>query len=415
MNLPLDARLRFPCRLILAAAVVASTLAARAAEVAPAPIVPVVGESTRLSPDAPHAWARGTRLRQLQTLGPGHGTPAHGAVVAESVVVRHNGRVLTKGQDYLLDPAWGSIGIGPKPSVTTDDTVTVDYSYSLRRIDSKIQTTDGRTTTRPGEPHLTAPVQPPLDPGEVRLSNLFVDYHGDGTNAEVFPVDESAERAPTRTTPGRIPKTLAKIRSGKPVKIVCWGDSVTAGGDASSPSARYQAVLEKRLRAKFPDANIDVETVAGGGSHSRQWLWPDRFAGRPGCDFERIAAARPDLVTIEFVNDASLSPQQVDEVYGEILTRLEALKSEVILITPHFTMPTMMGFRSLREPECRPYVLALRDFADRRGLALADASARWEHLHREGIPYVTLLLNGINHPDDRGHVLFADELIRCFN
>ena len=106
------------------------------------------------------------------------------------------------------------------------------------------------------------------------------------------------------------------------------------------------AVFERRLRAKFPDASIDVETVAVGGSHSRQWLWPDRFAGRPGCEWRRIAEARPDLVTIEFVN---------------------------------------------------------------------DASARWEHLHREGIPYVTLLLNGINHPDDRGHALFADELIRCFD
>ena len=59
-------------------------------------------------------------------------------------------------------------------------------------------------------------------------------------------------------------------------------------------------------------------------------------------------------------------------------------------------------------------MLALRKFAASHGLALADASARWEHLWKEGIPYVTLLRNGINHPDDRGHALFADELMRCF-
>ena len=67
-----------------------------------------------------------------------------------------------------------------------------------------------------------------------------------------------------------------------------------------------------------------------------------------------------------------------------------------------------------REPERRPCVLALRDFAEKHQLALADASARWEHLAKEGLPYLTLLDNTINHPDDRGHRLFAEELWKCF-
>lgn len=399
---------------LLATAPCASARAADTAEIASAPIVTVRGEVTRLSPDKPRVWAQGTRLRELQTLGSGVGTPAPGAVVPESIVVRRGERVLERGRDYLVDPVWGSLGIGPESSVTPDDPVRVDYDYSLRRIDSRIKTADGRVILRPGEPHLTIPVPPPVHVGEVRLANVFIDYHGDGTDAEVFPVDEAAEQAPTQTTPGRIPRTLAKIRAGEPVKVVCWGDSVTAGGDASTPEARYPAVFENRLKAKYPKGKIEVDAIAVGGSNSRQWLWPDRFPGRPGCDWQRIADARPDLVTIEFVNDASMSSEQVDEMYGEILRRLETLQAEVILITPHFTMPRMMGFGTLREPERRPYVLALRRLAESRGLALADATARWEHLWKEGIPYVTLLRNGINHPDDRGHALFADELMGCF-
>ncbi len=399
---------------VLTLAARAPARAAERPQVEPAPIVRVRGEATRLAAEKPHAWARGTRLKQLQTLGPGRGTPAPGAIVAESVVVRHGDRVLVRGRDYLVDPVWGSLGIGTEASVTADDPVAVDYDYSLRRLDSQIRTAHGRTIVRQGEPHLTTPEPPPLESGEVRVANLLVDYHGDGTDPEVFPVEETAKQAATETTPGRIPKTMAKIRAGAPVKVVCWGDSVTAGGDASSPATRYPAVFEKRLKAKFPEAAIAVETVAVGGSNSRQWLWPDRFPGRPGCQWQRIVAARPDLVTIEFVNDAYMTAEQVDEVYGESLRRLEPLEAEVILITPHFTMPSMMGFRSLREPERRRYVLALRGFAAARGLALADASARWEHLWKEGIPYVTLLRNGINHPDDRGHALFADELMRCF-
>ena len=107
-----------------------------------------------------------------------------------------------------------------------------------------------------------------------------------------------------------------------------------------------------------------------------------------------------------------MTPAMVEETYSDILQRLNG--AEVILITPHFTMWKMMGFQGMREVEKRPYVLALREFSDKHGVALADASARWEHLWKEGLPYLTLLDNTINHPDDRGHRLFAEELWKCF-
>lgn len=401
--------------LIFAGIVCVLVSAAVAEEVAPAPTVRVEGEQGRLSADEPHMWARGTKLRQIQTLGPGRGTPAQGAVDIGSIVVRHDGRVLEVGKDYVVHPVSGSLGIGPKASVAPNSPIMTDYTYSLRRLDSKIKKEDGSVEIRAGEPALTVPQPPALKLGEVRLANLFVDYGSDGTNADVYPVQEAADQAVTATTPGRIPRTLEKIASGKPVKIVCWGDSVTVGGDASSPEYRYSAVFARRLAAKYPGKPIEVETIAVGGSHSRQWLWPEKYPGREGCDWQRIVEAKPDLVTLEFVNDAGLSGETFEQVYAEILARVKALGAELILISPHFTKPEMMGFKTLREPERRPYVLALRDYAKKHNLALADASARWEHLWKEGLPYVTLLRNGINHPDDRGHALFADELMRCFD
>ena len=96
-------------------------------------------------------------------------------------------------------------------------------------------------------------------------------------------------------------------------------------------------------------------------------------------------------------------------MYQDILIRLKALKSEVIFITPHFTrgMPS--------DKDNREYVSLLKTFAHKHNIALADASARWEHLYKEGLPYITLLRNAFNHPDDRGHMIFAEELIKCFN
>ncbi|MCZ2150146.1 MAG: SGNH/GDSL hydrolase family protein [Bryobacterales bacterium] len=160
-------------------------------------------------------------------------------------------------------------------------------------------------------------------------------------------------------------------------------------------------------------------TVAVGGSNSRQWLYPEKYKfpiaeAAARLQWGRVEAAKPDLVTVEFVNDAGLKADEVERVYGEILRRVHGLGAELILITPHFTRMAMMGFHTQRDKDQRPYVLALRDLATRHHIALADASARWEHLRKEGIPYITLLNNGINHPDDRGHLLFAEELIKCF-
>jgi hypothetical protein len=62
----------------------------------------------------------------------------------------------------------------------------------------------------------------------------------------------------------------------------------------------------------------------------------------------------------------------------------------------------------------RPYVQGLRLFAANNPVALADASLRWGRLWRQGLPYSTLLMNNINHPDERGMELFADALMEIF-
>jgi hypothetical protein len=62
----------------------------------------------------------------------------------------------------------------------------------------------------------------------------------------------------------------------------------------------------------------------------------------------------------------------------------------------------------------RPYVRDLKPFAADHHVALADASSRWERLRRQGIPFMTLEANGINHPDARGHQIFSDALLALF-
>ena len=75
-----------------------------------------------------------------------------------------------------------------------------------------------------------------------------------------------------------------------------------------------------------------------------------------------------------------------------------------------------MGLSAQRDIDAdpRPYVAGLRQFAERHHVALADASLRWGRLWRQGIPYNTLHMNTINHPNPFGMQLFADSLMILF-
>lgn len=382
------------------------------------PVAHVEDEPLRLSPRAPAGFGVGTRLA-----GPdAQDINALGALVPGSLCVRTRpgGDVLEVGRDYLVAETHAMVGLGPESRVTSDDVVYASYDYALMRLDVVYVDGAGNAGYKVGISHITTPLPPAVGAGCVRLAHVFRPYHATRVAPDhVYPILAAPDEAATATTPGRIPRTLAKLRRGEPVTIVCWGDSVTAGGNASAPRRRYPDVFLRGLRERFPGAEITLHNVSVGGSNSLHWLHPETHpfhhaAWQPQLDFDRVLAPRPDLVTMEFVNDVGLDAAARAAAYEEVLARLAAAGAEWILLTPHFTHPDWMGFDTMRGAENRPYVAFLKAFAAAHHLALADASARWAHLWREGIPYLILLHNSVNHPDDRGHRLFAEELWYCF-
>jgi lysophospholipase L1-like esterase len=397
-------------------------------DVDPAEIVTVAHDNLKLSASKPDAWKTGTPLPGVLTGNPRSELKqitAEGAFDPKSLVLKRGDRVLVEGKDYLLDPKWAVLGIGPQSSVTTADTVAAGYRYSLLRLDSIVRRADGKEYVKRGKSSITTPHPPDLADGETRVANIYVPYYSDGKadNTLLFPVPEGAVREATLTTSMRIPKTIEKLKSGRLVRIVCWGDSITAGGDASRPEYRYPALLQRALRQKFPNANVTVKPVAAAASTSRMWLYPDKFPytyrdqySPSALSWRQVVENKPDLVTIEFLNDSFIKDRKTfTDIYGDILKRLEDEGAEVILITPSFANLAIMKFSSYNQKDGRPYTTLLRHFAEDHNLALADVSRRWDHLVTEGIPYTTYLMNSINHPDDRGHEIFVEELIKNFD
>jgi lysophospholipase L1-like esterase len=374
----------------------------------------------RLPPYNPKAaqYARGAKLAGVRA----QECTARHALDPESLVVSAGGggAPLARGTDYEAELTWGCVGRLDGGAIPPNGTVYASYAYGTMRLDSIVRTADGKIELRKGSPHVANPAPPALAAGETRLANVWVTPRlARLTETNLFPVLESAYPEPPQATPSPaealIPKTLAKLKAGGKVRILAWGDSVTNGGYVPEPGVnRWQEQFVRRLRAKYPQAQIELVTEAWGGRNTASY-----FAEPPGSAHnyqEKVLDAKPDLIVSEFVNDAGLDEAGVRQRYGRIRDDFRAIGAEWVILTPHYVRPDWMGLTSEKaiDDDPRPYVKALRVFAAENRLALADASLRYGRLWRQGIPYSTLMMNGINHPNPFGMGLFADALLALF-
>ena len=331
-----------------------------------------------------------------------------GALIPELLsVTTLSGRSLVPGRDFRVDPEWGAVGLTPE---APREPVRLSYAYTELRLDSLVEK-DGKVTRRYGEPHVANPVPPALADGERRVENLLVSANGEMR----FPILADATDAP-RTTPNAeatIPRTLSKLRSGEPVTILAWGDSVTAATYLPEEE-RWQFQFIRRLREVFPKSEVTLVTRGWGGRNIKNFL--DAPAGDEHNFAEAVLSVRPDLVVSEFVNDAGFPPETAQKLYGGVLADFRANGIEWAILTPHYVRCDWMGLKG--QTDCdddpRPYTAFVRRFARENGVGLADASLRWGHLWREGIPHETLLRNAINHPNTLGMSFFADALMDFF-
>ncbi len=361
-------------------------------------------------------WGRGAKLRQLTT----YETTATDMLVRDSLALKEgpgSARHFAAGKDFAIEEHWATIGRLPE-GIGQDQPVWVDYDCGWNRIDTVTLGRKGAVSIRQGMPHNATPHPPALTNGETALANLWIPGRLQAlTQNNIYPILEATyprpirkEAAPASTL---LPKTWAKLHDGSPLHVLAWGDSVTAGGQVSDAAHLYQSRFVALLHAQFPGANIRLTTAAWGGRNT------DSFLNEPpGAEFNfahAVLEPRPDLIVMEFVNDAWMTPDVVETKYSYLQKRFGEIGAEWIILTPHFVRPDWMGATSVRvEADPRPYVAGVRQFTAKHHIALADTSLRWGHLVKEGIPYTTLLSNSINHPDDRGHEMFAQALIDLF-
>lgn len=396
------------------------------------------GVAATVTVDGPEAVkVADEKIGKLPVFNPGGAEYARGeklaGVRAQECSVRHAlnpallvvraapcGETFVRGKDYEAELTWGCVGRLEGGKIGAETPVYVSYEYGPMRLDAVVLTADKKIALRKGVPHVANPAAPALAAGETRLANIWVTARLPKlAEASLFPVLEAAcpEQPKESPTPAEktIPKTLAKLNAGGKVRILAWGDSVTDGGFLPEPAVnRWQEQFARRLRARYPKAEIVLMTEAWGGRNTDSYR--SEPPGSPKNYQEKVLDLKPDLIVSEFVNDAWLSEPDVVQRYGRIRDEFKAVGAEWIILTPHYVRPDWMGLASEKgiDEDPRPYVKALRKFTAENGLALADGSLRYGRLWRQGIPYSTLMMNNINHPNPYGMSLFADALMALF-
>ena len=401
-------------------------VAGRAFAVAPSEIVTVAREPHSglplFDPSLP-GWRRGQCLLHCQS----QETSVKHAVVPGSLKVYSSADAeapLKEGPDYRFDSEWAVVGRTPGGAIGEQQPVWLSYQYGLSRLDAVVETAAGEIAVRPGTGHVCVPLPPAAGPGERALAHLWISSRLAGlTGDNVFPILETRCPEPPALTPDearrRLPKTWKILEAGGPLRILAWGDSVTDAAYLKEregyPDTRWQEQFATRLRRRFPKAKIELTTSGWGGRSTKSFV--EAPPDSPYHYETAILGAKPDLVVSEFVNDAYLGdPAALEKAYGKFLEDFRRIGAEWIIHTPHYVRPDWMGLQREKEidDDPRPYVAALHGFCARHEVPLSDASRRWGRLWRQGIPYTTLLLNAINHPDERGMAIFADSLMRYF-
>lgn len=200
---------------------------------------------------------------------------------------------------------------------------------------------------------------------------------------------------------GRLPRVTARLKRGEPVTVCLTGDSISEGYDVSGfhRVPPYQPAFGQ-LVAGALDPNVHLHNLAAAGWTAADAVW----------DAPRIAARAPDLVIIAFgMNDASYA--DAGEFAGNVSSVMRRVRDAVPDV--EFMLVSSM----LPTPEC--HWVAPERFAEYRaalaamigeGVDLADVTGLWTSIVARKDPG-DLSGNGLNHPNDFGHRLYAQVIL----
>jgi acyl-CoA thioesterase-1 len=200
-----------------------------------------------------------------------------------------------------------------------------------------------------------------------------------------------------------LPHTLLKLREGKHLTFVAFGDSITAGGEATQTNLIFWQRWMDELRREHPTAQITAINGATGGDTTGNGL------ARLN---DKVIKQHPDLVLVAFgMNDHNIPGfgvplEQFAANLGAIVDRIRnETQAEIVLVSAFPPNPKWrFGSHNMEA-----YALATEQLAREKRCAYADVYHNWVAISEKKKPE-DLLGNNINHPNDFGHWIYFQVL-----
>ena len=197
-----------------------------------------------------------------------------------------------------------------------------------------------------------------------------------------------------------VSQTRSDLEAGADVTIVAYGDSITAG---FAVRRGFPSFWKQMLDEKYPEASLEMINSGISGDTTLDGLSRLDWA---------VLSYEPDLVTINFgINDCvlGLGLEEFEMNLVEMVRRIRAGPgSEVLLLTSQL-LETPPYDRLVLD-----YYQAIERVAREMDVGFVDVHGAWMRRVEQGTPLSSLILPGLDHPNEAGYRIIAEELMRLF-
>lgn len=206
---------------------------------------------------------------------------------------------------------------------------------------------------------------------------------------------------------GTLPHVASKLVAGKPVVIVAFGSSSTAGFGASSPEFNYPNRLAAQLRRHYPTADITVVNAGVGGEDAPEMM--KRLQ-------TQVIDIHPDLVIWQVGTNAvlrNLDPGDTAKLVEDGISRIQtAGGADIVLVDPQYS-PAV----NQRKESAGKMIKLLGNVAELRHVGIFPRFEVMRDWHEnQSIPVESFVIADGLHMNDWGYACFAqllgDDIIR---